>query len=59
MHFEPLTFVPIDLDALLPDEMSEEERIMLNEYHQKVFETVAPWLDDEERAWLKEYTRPV
>ena len=59
MHFEPLTFVPIDLDALLPDEMSEEERIMLNEYHKKVFETVAPCLDDEERAWLKEYTRPV
>ena len=59
MHFEPLTFVPIDLDALLPDEMSEEERIMLNEYHKKVFETVAPCLDDEEKAWLKEYTRPV
>ena len=59
MHFEPLTFVPVDLDALLPDEMSEEERIMLNDYHKKVFEAVAPCLDDEEKAWLKEYTRPV
>lgn len=59
MHFEPLTFVPVDLDALLPDEMSEEERIMLNDYHKKVFETVAPCLDDEEKAWLKKYTRPV
>ena len=33
MHFEPLTFVPIDLDALLPERMTEEERDMLNSYH--------------------------
>lgn len=59
MHFEPLTFVPIDLDALLPDEMTEEERAMLNNYHKKVFETVAPYLDEEEKSWLKDYTRPV
>lgn len=59
MHFEPLTFVPIDLDALLPEQMTEEERIMLNDYHKKVFEVVAPYMNDEEKSWLKEYTRPV
>lgn len=59
MHFEPLTFVPIDLDALLPEQMTEEERIMLNDYHKKVFEAAAPYLNEEEALWLKEYTRPV
>ena len=59
MRFEPLTYVPIDLDALLPEQMTEEERIMLNDYHKKVFEVVAPYLNDEEKTWLKEYTRPV
>ena len=39
--------------------MTEEERIMLNDYHKKVFEVVAPYLNDEEKTWLKEYTRPV
>lgn len=59
MHFEPLTLVPIDLDALLPEKMTEEERKMLNIYHERVFETVSPYLDEEEKTWLKEYTRPV
>ena len=59
MCFEPLTYVPIDLDALLPDEMTEEERGMLNNYHKKVFETVSPYLNEEEIAWLKDYTKPV
>lgn len=59
MHFEPLTFVPIDLDALLPEQMTEEERNMLNDYHKKVFGVVAPYLNEEEKIWLKEYTRPV
>ena len=59
MRFEPLTFVPVDLDALLPERMTEEERDMLNDYHRRVYEAVVPYLDEEERAWLKRYTRPV
>lgn len=59
MRLEPLTFVPIDLDALLPERMTEEEREMLNTYHKKVFETVSPYLDPEEAEWLKRYTRAV
>lgn len=59
LYFEPLTFVPIDLDALLPGEMTEEERKMLNLYHEMVYEKVSPSLNKEERSWLREYTRPV
>ena len=59
MHFEILTFVPIDLDAVLPELMSVEERAMLNAYHAKVYELIGPRLPEEERKWLREYTRPV
>ena len=59
MRFEILTYVPIDLDALLPEMMTAEEREMLNEYHRKVYELIGPHLNEEERAWLKECTRPV
>lgn len=59
MHFESLTYVPLDLDALLPDEMSEEERVMLNHYHETVYEKVSPYLEEDERIWLRQYTRPV
>ena len=59
MKFEPLTFVPIDLDALLPEKMSEEEREMLNAYHRRVFQTVASYMDEKEKEWLMHATRPV
>lgn len=59
MKFEILTYVPIDLDALIPELMTQKEREMLNEYHSKVYELIGPHLNEEERTWLKEYTRPV
>lgn len=59
MRFENITYVPIDLDAILPEEMSAKERRKLNEYHQMVYEKVSPYLTDEEREWLKTYTRPI
>lgn len=59
MHFEPLTYVPIDLDALIPEKMTAEERNMLNDYHAEVYHKISGLLADEEREWLKEYTRPV
>ena len=59
MRFGNITYVPIDLDAILPEEMSAKERRELNEYHQMVYEKVSPYLTDEEREWLKTYTRPI
>ena len=59
MHFELLTYVPIDLDALLPERMSAEEREMLNSYHRAVYEKVSPYLDEDEKCWLKRYTRSI
>lgn len=59
MEFEVLTLIPIDLDAILPDEMTPIERHFLNDYHQKVFDTLSPYLEREEREWLKIYTRRI
>lgn len=59
MRFEPLTLVPVDLDAVLPELMTAEERRMLNDYHRKVCEALSPLLNKKEREWLSVYTRPV
>lgn len=59
MEFENITYAPIDLDAILPEEMTITERNRLNEYHKMVYEKVAPYLTEEEQEWLKEYTRAI
>lgn len=59
MHFETITFAPIDLDGIEPEEMSKDEREWLNNYHKDVYEKIGPHLTDEEREWLKEYTRAI
>ena len=50
---------PIDLDAINVDLMKEDEKAYLNEYHKMVFDTVSPFLTDEEVEWLKGYTRAI
>ncbi|MCI9619679.1 MAG: M24 family metallopeptidase [Dorea sp.] len=59
MYFETITFAPIDLDGIDPEEMSRDEREWLNHYHEQVYEKIGPRLTEEEREWLKEYTRPI
>ena len=34
-----------------------KEKEWLNKYHQKVFETIAPYLTEEEAGWLREETQ--
>lgn len=59
MYFETLTLIPIDLDAILPDEMSYVERSRLNAYHRRVYEALTDYLNEEEREWLRQATRAV
>lgn len=59
LEFQTITFVPVDLDAILPEEMSAVERERLNDYHRMVYETVSSYLTKPERNWLKEYTRAI
>lgn len=59
MYFETITLIPFDLDAINPDLMTAEEKKLLNDYHQKVYEGIAPYLEEEEKQWLATYTRAI
>ena len=60
LGFETLTCVPIDLDAVVPEQMSPRQRGWLNEYHAFVRETLLPLMpNEEEREWLKHATRAI
>lgn len=59
LKFEPLTMVPFDLDAIKADQMTEKEIRWLNAYHNKVYETLAPYLEEEEKLWLRQATREI
>lgn len=59
MEFENITYAPIDLDAIAPEEMTARERKLLNDYHAKVYETLSPYMSEEENEWLKQYTRAI
>ena len=59
MHFEAITFVPFDLDAIDTSIMTAHDKELLNNYHKEVFEKVSPFLNDEEKAWLEKYTRAI
>ncbi len=59
MEFEIITYAPIDLDAILPQEMTARERGLLNEYHKMVYEKLSPYLNAEERDWLRQNTREI
>lgn len=59
MEFENITYAPIDLDAIDPNEMTGTERKLLNDYHKKVYETISPYMTAEEKEWLKKYTRAI
>ncbi|MCD8218314.1 MAG: aminopeptidase P family protein [Clostridiales bacterium] len=59
MRFENITYCPIDLDGVDPELMSAREKKQLNDYHKVVYEKISPFLTEEEREWLKEYTREI
>lgn len=59
MYLEPLTMVPFDKDAIDVSLMTPQEISLLNDYHTKVYETLAPYFTGEELAWLGEATAAV
>ena len=59
MRFETLTMVPWDLDAVDPELLSDREKALLNAYHREVYEKISPYLEGEEKAWLREATREI
>ena len=59
LQFEPLTLCPIDTSPILRELLLPEEAEWLDRYHQLVYNTLAPYLDAEEVAWLREACSPI
>lgn len=59
MRFDTVTLVPFDLDAIEIGLLSEREKLLLNQYHKVVYQTLAPYLEEEIKTWLKEATREI
>lgn len=59
LRFEPLTYAPIDLDAIDPSLMDASDIRKLNDYHRKVWEKISSFLEGDEKEWLREATREI
>lgn len=59
LGFENLTLVPFDLKGIDVKLLNEEEKHILNKYHQLVYRKISPYLDLKEKKWLKEATKNI
>ena len=59
LQFESLTLCPIDTTPIIIEMLSPEERQWLNDYHQMVYNRLAPYLTSEEQEWLLQATKPI
>lgn len=60
LQFESLTLCPIDTTPVVKEELLPEEVAWLNEYHQHVYDVLAPHLDDEgDKEWLRKATMSI
>lgn len=59
LAFEPLTMIPLDPRALDLSIMSKKDIEYFNAYQALVYEKLELYLDEEEKAWLKDETKPL
>lgn len=59
LQIEPLTLCPIDTTPIDVDMLLPEEIDWLNTYHHSVYEKLSPFLDEEEKIWLENATKPI
>ena len=50
----PIDTAPIDLSMMLPEEVE-----WLNQYHEEVYQKLSPYLDEDEKKWLKNATKAI
>lgn len=58
-ELEPLTLCPIDTAPVIPEMLGADAIGYLNSYNAMVCDVLSPYLDDEERSYLKEITKPL
>ncbi len=59
LSFETLTLVPFDRRLIKPELLSPREIKWVDEYHARVAQSLAPYLDGAEKKWLAEATAPL
>lgn len=59
LQMEPLTLCPIDTAPIEMELLTPEETGWLNDYHRMVFEKLSPWLEEDDKNWLEEATKPL
>ncbi len=59
LKFDPLTLCPIDTAPIDFSLLTAEEVEWFNNYHDLVRQRLSPQLDEAEREWLEEATRPI
>lgn len=57
--FEHLTVAPVITSPIIKEMLTNDEIKWFNQYQQKVYDRLAPRLDEEHRQWLYEVTRPI
>lgn len=57
MHFDTLTWAPIDMEAIDEKYLTEEQKTWLYDYQKQVYEKVSPYLNEDEREWLRKETK--
>ena len=48
-----------NIEAMDMSMLTEVDKVRINDYHKEVYEKISTYLDDEEKAWLKEVTKEV
>ena len=56
LGFETLTLCPIEMSPIIKELMTPEEIQWLNDYHTMVYEHLSPYLNEDEKAWLRKAT---
>ena len=57
--FEHLTLCPILTSPIIVEWLTDEERTWFNNYQETVYQRLAPRLDPDHQAWLREVTKPI
>ena len=59
LGFKCITLCPFDLDGINVNELNNKQKDFLNRYHEEVYEKLSPYMNEEEKKYLKEYTRKI
>lgn len=59
LKFKTLTMCPFDLRLIDKKYLDQKTIELLNNYHKEVYETLSPYLNQEENDYLKEITREI